>query len=414
MNKRRVVITGLGVIASNGIGKDAFWKANVEGRSGVNRIEGFDTTSFRTKIAAEVKGFNPADYMDGHLANKIDRFSQFAIASTKMAMADGAYNLENDDPYRIGVILGSGLGGMFFYEKQILTMQERGHSKTHPASIVRVMPNAPASQVSIELNLKGPNITISTACASGNHAIGQAYELIKSGKADVIFSGGTEAPIVYYNFAGFDAMQVMTQNNEGCEEACKPFDKKRDGFVMGEGAGILVLEELGHALNRNAKIYAEIKGYGLTSGAKHMVMPVETGEDAVRTMSNALKESDIKPGEIDYINAHGTATQANDKSETKAIKDVFGAVAYKVPISSTKSMIGHAFGAAGALEAIVSCLSIENNLIPPTINYKDVDSYCDLDYVPNEARQKNVRTVLSNSFAFGSNNTTLILKEYRP
>jgi len=409
---RRVVITGLGIVASNGIGKDDFWRANVEGRSGVDRIERFNTEFFQTKIAAEIKDFHSEDFMEEQKAKKMDRFSQFAIASTKLAIQDGNYDLEKDDPYRVGVILGSGLGGMFFYEKQILTMQKKGRSKVHPASIIRVMPNAPAGQVSIELKLKGPNLTISTACTSGSHAIGQAFELIKNDKAEIMFSGGTEAPIVYYNYAGFDALQVMSKHNDMPTEACRPFDKNRDGFVMGEGSAVLILEELEHALNRSAKIYAEIIGYGLTSGAQHMVMPVESGEDAARTMKNALDDADIRPEEVDYINAHGTATLANDKSETKAIKKVFGDYAYKLPVSSTKSIIGHSFGAAGAMELVIGCLTIENNLIPPTINYKTHDLDCDLDYVSNEARQKKVRTVLSNSFGFGGNNTALILTEY--
>ena len=410
--RRRVVITGLGVIAANGIGKEKFWQSNLLGKSGIRPITRFDASQFRTKIAAEVHDFDPAQFMDEDFSSKIDRFSQFAIATTKLALSDAKMDLNREDLNRVGVVMGSGLGGMFFYEKQILTMQEFGHSKTHPAAIPRVMPNAPAGQIAIEFKLKGPNLTISTACASGSHAIGQALELILNNKADMILACGTEAPLAYYNFAGFDALRVMTTTNDQSQKACRPFDKMRDGFAMGEGAGILILEELDHAINRGAKIYAELVGYSLTSGAQHIVVPLPDGEDASQTMILAIKEAGIAQEDVDYINAHGTATQANDRAETLAIKKVFGKRAYKIPISSTKSMIGHTLGAAGAIEALVCCLSIENNLIPPTIGYEHVDPDCDLDYVPNVARKHEVNIVLSNSFAFGGNNTTLVFKSY--
>lgn len=406
MVKRRVVITGLGVIAANGIGNEAFWRANIKGISGVGLITRFDTSQFRTKIAAEVKDFVPLEYMEDMTVNKVDRFTQFAIACTRITLKDSQLQLVQEDPYRVGVILGSGLGGMFFYERQILAMQEFGHSKTHPASISRVMPNAPSAHVSIEFRCKGPNLTISTACSSANHALGQAFEMIRQDKADIMLAGGTEAPIVFYNFAGFDALRVMST------EACRPFDRDRDGLVMGEGAAVLVLEELEHALRRKAKIYAELSGYGLTSGAEHMVIPDPEGEDAAQTMALALKDASLQPSDVDYINAHGTATQANDKAETKAIKNIFGKNAYKIPISSTKSMVGHTLGAAGAIEAVVCCLSIENNLIPPTINYRVPDPECNLDYVPNQARRHRVDVALSNAFAFGGNNASIIFKRY--
>ena len=414
MNKRRVVVTGLGVVASNGIGKDQFWQANIKGQSGVGVIKNFDPSDYQTKIAAEVKDFDPLQFMPEITANRTDDFSQFAVACARMAEKDSGLKLNEEDPYRLGVILGSGLGGMFFYEKQILTVYEHGPKKAHPSAVPRVMPNAPAGTVSIELNLKGPNLTIATACASGNHAIGQAYEMIRTNKADVIFAGGTEAPIVAYTFAAFDNLRVMSRRNDiPPQEVSRPFDRQRDGFVMGEGAGILVLEELEHALKRNATIYAEIIGYGLTSGAGHMVVPVPGGEDAARTMRLALVDAGISPDEIDYINAHGTSTFTNDKAETLAIKNVFRESAYKIPISSTKSMIGHAVGAAGAIEAVVCCLTIKNNIIPPTINYRDPDPECDLDYVPNEARRQKVDVVLSNSFGFGSSNATLIFRRFK-
>lgn len=412
MDKRRVVITGLGVVSANGSGKKEFWEANIKGRSGVDVIKSFDASEYQTKIAAEIKDFDPLKFMAELTARKTDRFSQFAISCARMAENDSNLELEKEDMNSLGVVIGSGLGGMFFYEKQIAVIYESGIKKAHPSSVPRVMPNAASSQVAIELNLRGPNLTVTTACASGNHAIGQAYELILQNKAEIIFAGGTEATIIPFTFAAFDALRVMSKRNDAPPQASRPFDGKRDGFVMGEGAAILILEELNHALKRNAFIYAEIIGYGLTSGAYHMVMPSPEGEDAARTMALALKNAGLHPREINYINAHGTSTHANDKIETQAIKKVFGDYAYKIPISSTKSMIGHAIGAAGAIEAIVCCLAIKNNLIPPTINYTHPDSECDLDYVPNEARNQKVDVALSNSFGFGSNNATLIFRRF--
>ncbi len=412
MKDRRIVVTGLGILAPNGIGKDAFWQANLAGKSGIKSLTRFDTSQFQTKIAGQIDNFNPTDFMDESIVQKEDRFTQFALAAAKMALQDSKINLQNENSYRLGVVLGSGLGGMFFYEKQILLMQQYGHSKTHPASITRIMPNAPSSQVAIGFQLKGPNLTISTACTSGNHAIGQAMSFIKQNQADIIFAGGTEAPLVFYNFAGFDAMRVMSRKNEDCQQACRPFDKNRDGFVMGEGSAILILEELEHALNRDAKIYAEILGYATTSGAGHMILPVASGEDAAWTMRLALENAGISADKVDYINAHGTATQANDKAETQAIKNVFTKRAYHIPVSATKSMTGHSLGAAGAIEAVACCLAIENNVVPPTINYETPDPECDLDYVPNQAREHHIDIALSNSFGFGNDNATLIFGRY--
>ena len=412
MHKRRVVVTGLGVVAPNGIGKDIFWEANVKGISGVGRITHFDPSQYQTQIAGEVKNFDPLKFMPLLTANKTDRFSQFAIAGVKMAVEDGSLKLDFEDPHRVGVVIGSGLGGMFFYEKQILNVYEYGVKKAHPGAVPRVMSNAPSGQIAIEFNLRGPNLTVATACASGNHAIGQAYEMICRDRAEVIFAGGTEAPIVAYTFAAFDALRVMSRRNDSPTEASRPFEKNRDGFVMGEGAGMLILEELEHAQKRGARIYAEVVGYGLTSGASHMVMPMPGGEDAARTMQLALRDAGIQADEVDYINAHGTSTTANDKAETEAIKTVFGNAAPKIPISSTKSMIGHTIGAAGAIEAIVCCLSMEHSIIPPTINYQSQDEDCDLDYVPNTARKQKVNVALSNSFGFGSNNASLIFRRF--
>ncbi len=413
MHKNRVVVTGLGVVAPNGIGKDQFWQANVRGQSGVGPIKNFDPAQYKTQIAAEVKGFDPLQFMPQMVASKIDNFSQFAVASARMAEKDSEIKLKEEDPYRVGVVIGSCLGGMFFYEKQILRIYEDGPGKANPTSVPRIMPNAPAGTVSIELHLKGPSLTVATACASGNHAIGQAYNMIGEGRADVIFAGGTETPIVAYTFAGFDNLRVMSRKNDIPQEASRPFDAQRDGLVMGEGAGMVVLEELEHALKRNAPIYAELIGYGLNSGAGHLVMPVLGGEDAAQAMHLALVDAGIQPQDVDYINAHGTSTIANDRAETLAIKNIFKEYAYKIPISSTKSMIGHAIGAAGAIEAVVCSLVIKNNIIPPTINYQQPDPECDLDYVPNEARRQKVDVVLSNSFGFGSNNATLIFRRLK-
>ncbi len=413
MQKRRVVVTGLGVVAANGIGKDEFWQANINGKSGVGLITSFDASQYETRIAAEVKDFDPVKYMSGLTAARCDRFSQFAISSAKMARDDSSLDLEKADRRRIGVITGSGLGGMFFYEKQIVKIFKTGPQRANPRSVPKIMPNAPSGEIAIELGLKGPNLTVSTACASGTHAVGQACQLIRADKADIIFACGTEAAIVPYTFAGFDVLRVMSRRNESPQEACRPFDKERDGFVMGEGGAVLILEELQHALKRNATIYAECIGYGLTSGAYHMVIPAPEGEDAANTMALALEDAGIKPRDVDYINAHGTSTLLNDKAETQGIKKIFGEYAYKIPISSTKSMIGHSIGAAGAMEALVSCLVIQKNIIPPTINYKTPDPECDLDYVPNEARAELVDIVLSNSFGFGSNNATLIFRRYK-
>lgn len=410
IKKRRVVITGLGVLASNGIGKDLFWEANIQGRASVGPISKFDASAYQTRIAAQLKGFDPLQFMSEGMASRVDEFAQYALATARMAQKDSALKLEEEDPHRLGVVIGSGLGGMFFYEKQISAVIAHGPKKAHPSSVLRVMPNAPSGVVSIELGLKGPNMTVATACASGNHAIGQAYEMIAWNKADVLFAGGSEAPIVPYTFAAFDNMRVMSRRNDTPQEASRPFDKNRDGFVMGEGSGMLVLEELEHAQRRNATIYAEIVGYALTSGAQHMVIPIADGEDAARTMRLALADAGLEPSQVDYINAHGTSTTANDKAETLAIKDIFKQQAYKIPVSSTKSMIGHTIGAAAAIEAVVCCLAIQNNIIPPTINYQQTDGECDLDYVPNVARQHKVDVALSNSFGFGSNNATLIFR----
>lgn len=410
--KKRVVITGLGVVAPNGIGKESFWKANLEGRSGVDCLTAFDVSRFNTRIAAEVKDFNPVMYMPEVTASRVDRFVHFGLSSARLAIEDSRLQLDNVDRERAGVIIGSGLGGILFHEKQIVASMEKGAHRANPQGVPRVTPNAVAAHIAIQYGLLGPNMVISTACASGNHAIGDALDKIQDGKANVILAGGAEAPITPYTFGAFYSLRVLSRTSRPPREASRPFDGERDGFVIGEGSAVLVMEELEHALRRGAHIYSEIIGYGMTSGAYHMVMPKTDGEDAARTMKLALQNAGIGIEEVSYINAHGTSTKANDIAETKAIKAVFGKQAYRIPVSSTKSMIGHTIGAAGAIEAVASCLAIEHQILPPTINYEHPDPECDLDYVPNKPRAAKVDVVLSNSFGFGSVNASIVLRRF--
>ena len=412
MSSRRVVITGLGVVAPNGIGKEEFWKANVEGRSGVDKITSFDVTHLESKIYAKVKDFEHLNYISKEEARRVDRFVHLGLASAKTALDDSRLDLEKEDRDRIGVIIGSGLGGILFHEEQIRVAYEKGAHRVNARSVPRISPNAVASHIAIQYNLMGPNMVISNACASGTFAIGEAFRLIQSNDMDLCVSGGAEAPLTEFTFGGYCVLKVLSKRNDSPQEASRPFDKERDGFVLGEGSAVLILEELTHALKRNAHIYAELIGYGSNSGAYHIVIPEPEGRDAAKTMRKALQDAKVKPENIDYINAHGTSTMLNDKAETCAIKQVFGDYAYKIPVSSTKSMIGHTIGAAGAIEALVCALAIQNNLIPPTINYKYPDPDCDLDYVPNQSRQAGVDIALSNSFGFGNCNACLILKRY--
>lgn len=413
MSIRRVVITGLGVVAPNGIGKKEFWQANIEGKSGVERATALNIAELGSQVYGKVRDFQYLDYIPSEEARKVDRFVHLGLASTKLGLDDSGLDLENVDLDRFGVVIGSGLGGSLFHEEQILTGYEKGLHRLNPRAVPRISPNAVASHIAIQYGLKGPNMVISNACASGAYAVGDAYRQILSNDMDLCVAGGAEAPLTEFTFAAYDVLRVLSRRNDHPQEASRPFDKERDGFVLAEGSAALILEELKHALKRNAHIYAEIIGYGFTSGAYHIVMPEPSGQDAAKTINKAIIASRIKPQEIDYINAHGTSTTLNDKAETKAIKEVFGSRAYKVPVSSTKSMIGHSIGAAGAIEALVSVLSIENNLIPPTINYKYPDPDCDLDYVPNQARQAKVDVVLSNSFGFGNCNACLVFRRFR-
>jgi 3-oxoacyl-[acyl-carrier-protein] synthase II len=413
--KRRIVITGIGVIAPNGIGKNEFWEANIKGKSGVRRIESFDTTAYNSKIAAEIPNFDPFNYMPDSVVKRADRYAQLGLAAAKMAVEDSKLNLNEEDKYQIGVCIGTGLGGIIFHEEQMLNVLKKGPARAHPLAVPKISPNAVPGHIAIELGLKGINLAISTACASSTNAIGQAFDIIRLKRADVIITGGAEAPITPVTIAAYDSLKVLSsKRNDKPEEASRPFDLERDGFVIGEGAGMLILEEFEHAVKRNAHIYAEIIGYGATSGAYHMVIPDPTGDDAARVMKLAIDEADIKPEEINYINAHGTSTKVNDKVETQAIKTVFGKYAYKIPISSTKSMIGHLIGAAGAVELIATVLAMQNALIPATINYRTKDPECDLDYVPNEPRKTTrLNIAMSNSFGFGSNNAAIIVKNIR-
>jgi 3-oxoacyl-[acyl-carrier-protein] synthase II len=413
MNKRRVVITGLGVVAANGIGTEPFWDSNISGRSGIDRITSFDSSHYPSRVAAEVRDFDPWLYMPDKVAKRVDRFVHFGLAAAKMALDDSGLNLSSEDPERIGVIIGSGLGGSLFHEAQIMEAYEKESHRLNPLCVPRITPNAVAAHIAIQYGLLGPNFVISTACASGNHGIGEAYRKIQHREADVVISGGAEAPLTEFTFGAYCALRgVLSKRNDPPHEASRPFDQDRDGFVMGEGGAVLILEELGHALKRGAHVYAELVGYGLTSGAYHIAMPEPTGEDAARTMILALSEARVPPTEIDYINAHGTGTIANDWAETRAIKRVFGSLAYRIPVSSTKSMIGHSIGAAGAIEAVACCLAIQHQKIPPTINLNHPDPECDLDYVPNEARNAKIDFVLSNSFGFGSVNACLLFKKF--
>ena len=410
--RRRVVITGIGIISPNGKGKDEFWEANVNGKSGVEAIADFDVSKLKSRIAAQIKDFDPIKYMSRLEVRNLDRFSQFALAASKMGLEDSRLDLEKENRGRIGVCIGTGLGGMLYHEKVVVQMQEKDFRRVDPLSVPKVTSNAASCNVAITFSLTGPNATLSTACSSGAHGVSYAYDLVRLNKADVMVAGGTEAPITPFTLCTFDALRTLSTRNDSPHEASRPFDKERDGFVMGEAAGIVILEELNHALNRNAHIYAEIIGYGMTSGAYHMAMPDIAGKDVAKTMSLALEEAQISPKEINYINAHGTSTQANDKTETMAIKEVFGKNAYQIPISSTKSMIGHTLGASGAIGLIVAILTIENSIIPPTINYRHKDPDCDLDYVPNTSRKARVDVTLSNSFGFGNNNCCIVAKRY--
>lgn len=408
----RAVITGMGVISPIGNTLEEFWNHLVEGQSGIDLVTRFDVSEMPTKVAAEVKNFEPTDWLDKKESRRMDRFVQLAVAAAKMAIKDANLDIETMDKERAGVVIGSGVGGVTTFEEQKEILMAKGPGRISPFFVPMLISNMAAGHLSIAFGLQGASSTVVTACASATNAIGEALRLIEHGEADIVLCGGTEAPLTPLAFAGFCAMKAMSTEKENPKEACRPFDSRRSGFVMGEGAGILVLESVEHAKARNARIYAELAGYGSTSDAHHITTPVPGGAGAARSMRKAIEDAGLKPENVDYINAHGTGTGANDSTETIAIKAVFGPVAYQVPISSTKSMTGHLLGAAGGVEAIVCALAIQNGVIPPTMNYGEPDPECDLDYVPNQARKKEVKVALSNTFGFGGHNATIVLKKF--
>ena len=410
--KRRVVITGMGAITPLGTGLSVFWEGLIAGRSGVSRITRFDPSQFSTQIAGEVRDFDPTAYIDRKDARRMDRFTQFAVAGARMAVEDAGLEGDAVDWERVGVLIGSGIGGIQTLEEQCRILWEKGPERVSPFFVPMMIPDMASGQVSIALGAKGHNACTVTACASGTNAIGDAFRVIQRGAADIMITGGTEAAVSPLSIAGFCSAKALSRRNDAPEAASRPFDKDRDGFVMGEGAGILVLEALDHALKRGARIYAEVVGYGCTGDAYHITAPAPEGEGARRAMEAALQDAGIPPEAVGYINAHGTSTEYNDKYETLAIKRVFGEAAYSIPISSTKSMTGHLLGAAGGVEAIAVALTLANGVIPPTINYETPDPECDLDYVPNKARVQQVDVALSNSFGFGGHNAVLVFRRY--
>ncbi len=412
MSGRRVVVTGLGVVAPNGNDVKAFWDNLVAGKGGAGRVTHFDTDEFSSQVACEIKDFNPEQYVNAKALRRMDTFVQYAVVSAVMAMDDAGLKVDQDglDATRIGVIVGSGIGGIGVIEEQHAVLLDKGPRRVKPLLIPMLISNMASGQLSIYFNAKGPNSCVVTACATAAHCIGDAYRVIERGDADVMIAGGTEAAITPLGFAGFCMMKALSTRNDDPEHASRPFDRERDGFVIGEGAGILVLEEFERAKKRGADIYAEIVGYGMTADAYHITAPDPEGDGGSRAMKMAVDHAGLKPEDVDYINAHGTSTPLNDVAETIAIKKAFGDHAYKLAVSSTKSMTGHLLGAAGGAESVATVLTIKSGIIHPTINYEYPDPECDLDYVPNEAREADVKVAITNSFAFGGQNATLALK----
>ena len=411
--KLRVVITGMGAITPLGLNLEDTWIALLAGKNGVGKITRFDASQYDTKIAAEVKGFDPLNYVDRKLAQRMDRFTQFAIAATDMAVKDAGLNLDKIDHDRVGVIFGSGIGGMETYHKQQQTVFETGGPhRISPFFVPMMIADIAAGYIAMRYQFKGPNYATTSACATSAHSIADALMLIQRGDIDFAVTGGSEAAVCPMGIGGFNAMKALSTRNGEPEKASRPFDAQRDGFVLGEGGAVLILEELGHALARGARIYAELGGMGLTADAYHITQPAPGGEGAIRSMRLSIKDAGLQPQDVDYINAHGTSTPYNDKTETVAIKAVFGEHAYKLHVSSSKSMTGHLLGAAGAIEAIITGLAIYNNEMPPTINYEFPDPECDLNYIPNKPLKKEVDVAISNAFGFGGHNVSLLLKKY--
>ena len=411
--KRRVVVTGLGALTPIGKNCSELWKNLVAGKSGVGKITYFDASAFDAQIAGQVKDFNPDLFMGKKEVKHTEKFVHYAMAASQEAFSDSGLKMENEDAGRCGVLIGSGIGSLRIIEEQHKILLERGPSKLTPFLIPMLIVNEASGHVSMKFGFKGPNSCVATACATGNHAIGDATRIIQYGDADVMIAGGTEAAVTTLGIGGFCALKSLSCRNDDPERASRPFDKERDGFVMGEGAGIVILEEVEHAIKRGAKIYGEVAGYGMSGDAYHITAPDPSGEGCVRAMKATLKDAQLNPEDIDYVNAHGTSTVLNDKIETLAIKKVFGPYAYKVPISSTKSMMGHLLGAAGGVEFIVCCLTMKHSVVAPTINLDHKDPECDLDYVPHKARSCKVKAAISNALGFGGHNATIAVKEFK-
>jgi len=409
--KKRVVVTGAGVIHSLGFGVEKFWDSIKAGKSGISCVTKFDTTNFDTKVASEIKEFEPTNYIDKKEAKRMDTFTQYAMAAARMAIEESGIKAENEDPFMIGVIVGSGIGGIETLEDQHSILVNKGPGRVSPFFITNMIANMASGRIAIEYGFQGFNECVITACATSNNAIGDAFKVIQRGDADVMIAGGAEAAITPLSFAGFCSNKAMTTNVDP-STACRPFDTERDGFVMGEGAGILVLEEYEHALKRGSKIIAEIIGYGCTNDAHHITAPHPEGLGGIRCMQKAIEDAGIRTEDIGYINTHGTSTPLNDQGETIIVKKVFGDHAYKLAVSSTKSMTGHLLGAAGAVEAIISSMALKEGFLPPTINYKTPDPECDLDYVPNKGRKADIKYALSNALGFGGHNAAILLKKY--
>ena len=412
--ERRVVITGIGLVTPLGIGVESSWAGLCAGKSGVGEITRFNASIYGTRIAAEVKDFNAEDFMAKKEAKRLESFIAYAIAATRMAIEDSGLVIDDSNSHRVGALTGCGLGGLNMLEITANTVDVKGPNRVSPFFIPMLIGNMAPGMISIIFGAKGPNSSVATACAAGSHAVGDAFEIIKYGKADAMITGGVESVVTRTCIAGFGAMKALSTRNEDPEKASRPFDRDRDGFVVGEGSGIMILESLDRALERGAKIYAEVVGYGMSGDGYHMTAPPPNGEGAARCMQAALEDAGIQPEQIDYINAHGTSTPLNDLYETRAIKMAFGEAAYKVAISSTKSMTGHLLGGAGGVETVVSALTIHDGIVPPTINFENPGEECDLDYVPNTARKMEVTYAMSNSFGFGGTNASLILKKYLP
>ena len=412
--ERRVVITGVGLITPLGIGVDETWSALCAGKSGIGEITRFNASTYETRIAAEVKGFNAEDFMAKKEARRMETFIAYAIAATRMAVEDSGIVIDENNGGRVGVLTGCGLGGLNMLEVTANTVDTKGPGRVSPFFIPMLIGNMAPGMISILFGAKGPNSSVATACAAGSHAVGDAYEIVKYGRADAMITGGVESVVTRTCIAGFGAMKALSTRNDDPQKASRPFDKDRDGFVVGEGSGIMIIESLDHALERGAKIYAEIVGYGMSGDGYHMTSPPPDGSGAARCMQSALDDAGLQPHQIGYINAHGTSTPLNDLYETRAIKLAFGDAAKKVAISSTKSMTGHLLGGSGGIETIFTALAIQHGILPPTINLENPADECDLDYIPNTARKAEVEYAMSNSFGFGGTNASLILKRYRP